>query len=312
MINKAITFVVGAGASHPYGLPLGKDLYRQARLVHEDWQVRALLTRCMGEENLRDLILDLRAHPAESIDAFLETRQDRREVMSRGKMLIAALMCRAIAKAGQPERHSETDWLGYIIEKMRKGCPTWADFRDGNKRVRFVTFNFDEFIEDRLHGAIQAIYRGSDVDRDKVRESFPVIHVHGALSTGLARNAWRLQYEWDVEQPLIDWVIEASGHINIALEQIPPQMSIQFQEPVLRCDALCFLGFAYDRVNLDKLGFTPRHVTSPKGIGMVCGSAYGMLDGERAPVYRYFDTITLAGETQDCREVLRDFDIFED
>src|SRR5437868_4243868 len=104
MITTPTTFVVGAGGSQPYGLPVGSELHRRARDIDRNDSGNAMfrvLADCIGSEaRVAELLDDLREHPAESIDAFLESRQHLPETVSRGKMLIAALMGQAIATAG--------------------------------------------------------------------------------------------------------------------------------------------------------------------------------------------------------------------
>lgn len=84
------------------------------------------------------------------------------------------------------------------------------------------------------------------------------------------------------------------------------------QEAVLREGIRCFLGFAYDPVNLAKLGLKP-HLEGFDLVGRFFGSACGLLDGEKAAVRRYFrESITLGGHDQECREVLRALEVFQD
>jgi hypothetical protein len=51
----------------------------------------------------------------------------------------------------------------------------------------------------------------------------------------------------------------------------------------------------------------------PRPAARYFGSAFHLLDGEKASVRRYFhDKIELGGDRQECREVLRALDVFQD
>ena len=145
MITTPTTFVIGAGAGCPYGLPASDGLHRAARELasNDDLYQMLLAITEIGAVDLNSVLEDLRTHPAGSIDAFLESRQSSDVTMRIGRHLIALLMASAIKNVGDVTKHSgDHDWLGYIIDRMRRGAPTSRDFANGNSGVRFVTFNF--------------------------------------------------------------------------------------------------------------------------------------------------------------------------
>ena len=173
MIGVPTTFVIGAGASKPYGLPLGWELHKNATDLKPDHPAYHLLASRISANKLNRFLADLRAHPATSIDAFLRTRQDRPDVMDIGKSMIASLMGLSIMEKEKTGRAKE-DWLGYVIQRMLERASTWNDFCEGN-HVKFVTFNFDSLIEQRLTRALTAVWSEATLD------PVPVIHVHGQL-----------------------------------------------------------------------------------------------------------------------------------
>lgn len=69
------------------------------------------------------------------------------------RLMLATVLGQTIATRRQ---RPVNDWLEYIVERMRSGAATWQAFAEGNSQVRFVTFNFDSVIEDRLGDPIHS------------------------------------------------------------------------------------------------------------------------------------------------------------
>ncbi len=91
-----------------------------------------------------------------------------------GKAVTAALMAEAIAGAEDPL--VDKDWLLHIVQRMLDNASTWESFVENNAQVRFITFNFDTFIEDRLarlfHDSFPSQYDGT------AAKVCPVTHVY--------------------------------------------------------------------------------------------------------------------------------------
>jgi hypothetical protein len=58
----------------------------------------------------------------------------------------------------------EDDWLGEIIDQMSDRANCRRDFDAGNSEVRFITFNFDSIIEDRLNRACDSYTKGQAIE----------------------------------------------------------------------------------------------------------------------------------------------------
>jgi hypothetical protein len=245
MITTPTTFVVGAGASCPYGLPASANLHKKARDLQPRTDVyQMLLATGLQVGELNDFLEDLRQHPAPSIDAFLEPRQDRPATMRVGRRVIALLMAEAIlAMRERDPTAGESDWLGYVIERMRRGAATPSDFAGGNCDVRFVTFNFDSIIENRIAKAIRSISRGGNdrVIEAAVAAMCRVIHVHGRLPE-LPSVPLRIDEFGSSHGPWVEWLVRAETEIRVILDDINPSTLSAARECVSRPGVLCFLG----------------------------------------------------------------------
>jgi hypothetical protein len=122
MITTPTTFVIGAGASQPYNLPLGPNLLSEARALNEESEVFHILTSIgILREEWDEFLHRIRKHSARSIDAFLEKHDADESIMKVGRAVIAALMARAIVQKQKPVPPLE-DWLGEVIDHMSVGA----------------------------------------------------------------------------------------------------------------------------------------------------------------------------------------------
>lgn len=310
MIQTPTTFIIGAGASCAYGLPAAAGLHEKAKALSPAATAYQLLleTREATAVQLNDFLDDLRAHPAPSIDAFLESRQDDQQTMRIGRLVIAVLMAQAIWNARTQQPRGD-DWLGYVIERMRRGAPTSHHFANGNSRLRFVTFNFDTIIEARLFKAVSAIYRNPpDVVIARVLASFPVIHVHGMLPP-LPSRSFEEDHFGACAPEWVEWLVKAASGIRVVMDDIEEETVAAARAAIAQAEVLCFLGFAYATENMSRLDLPGQLVgRSPN----VYGSAYGLVDGEQAWVKGRLPIINLGSHTANCFDVLRIFHVFRD
>ena len=176
--------------------------------------------------------------------------------MKVGRALIALLLANHFPNVSSPDAlgAQPPDWLGYLIERMRSGASNCEAFVQGNAEVRFVIFNFDSIIEDRLDKALRNLYRGAAEARlqtaVKAIQS-QIIHVHGQLEPP-PRSPLRLD-EFGDSSEWIDWLLSALSEIRVVLDQIEHDTLLAAKRAVRRSEILCFLGFAYASENLTRL-----------------------------------------------------------
>lgn len=319
MITTPTTFVVGAGASTDYGLPTSSDLRQEAHYLQNQNPVAyklILVAKLCTNEQLNTVLDDLRTQGTSSIDEFMFARQNDPLAMTAGRALIALLLGRKLVELRSPDSlgAGQTDWLGYIINRMQTGAPDCEAFVQGNTEVRFVTFNFDSIIEDRLEKAIRNLYRGAAEPRLQAAVSAvqdQVIHVHGRLPRPpdhpLPRHEFTAGHSW------LDWLQSAQSKIRVVMDQIEPEILDASQEAVKRSKILCFLGFAYAQDNLKKLGLPEVIHVGADGQWVnrnIFGTAFRMGKGEIASVNDKLAGAELGDGTERCLGFLRDHHIF--
>jgi hypothetical protein len=317
MVRTPTTFVVGAGASKPFHLPLGSDLLtRSKRLEASSYEYQLVLWQTRIEaKRFNEVLADLSKYPGPSIDDYLEKRRHSEDTQRIGRALIAAFMgvsIRGTRAAENSKPEPKQDWIKYIVRQMVDGASTFDQFVTGNA-VRFVTFNFDSIIEERLHQLVSTTY---DVgyDAQRLREAVPVIHVHGRLpppplgppstSIGDVNNEW------------VTWLGPAAESIKVTADEIEASALSEARAAVESAEVLCFLGFSYHLTNLERLNIPG--LRRDKVSRVVFGSAFGLPAGERL---RVIDRLMpaaggsvpqLGGPTDTCVDVLEAFHVFRD
>ena len=189
MILKKPVFVLGAGASAPYGFPLGGTLVEQIYRQLETSSALLIRVDEMGYPiSALHRFRDELAEAARGLDAFLEKRQDYLDV---GKACIAAALIpfedeselaivRSTAQVDE-EQHSAAvlerrsrRWYHYLFDHMLTGS-----FEDNQLAV--VTFNFDRSFERALYRVLRANFKGAEENIKRLCASVPIVHIHGRL-----------------------------------------------------------------------------------------------------------------------------------
>jgi hypothetical protein len=324
MITTPTVFVVGAGGSQSYGLPAAGTLATRARALDAGKDVFQLLLSVLKDGAvLQHVLNDLKQHPAESIDGYLEQRQHLPDTMQVGKALIAALMGEAIlqAKSRHPDRvEAGDDWLGHIVRKMSKDASRPGEFAATNK-VTVVTFNFDSVIEDRMGSLLCRMYNGEPIEA--IREAASavrILHVHGHLPAiptvpilDPTMSVHRIrQTVVGVTADWIEWTKSSAAEIQLVLDQIDSKKLDDVQTLIRESTVLCFFGFNYDKSNLDKLGIPSR--LKHKDQQHVFGSAFEVDEGDRYQIAVRFGMtdIRLGRRLEKSLEVLKDLPVFRD
>jgi len=308
MISTPTVFVTGAGASASYGMPQGAALFHEAHKLEPAHALYQMLLKLnIGVGNLNAFIEDIRAHPENSIDAFLETRREDKTTLMVGRHVIAGLLGERLSRGVGGRHDPSDDWLPYLFRQMRSGASTWREFSEGN-RARFVTFNFDTVLEDRLVDFVRRAFvdgRGADV---KETVDSWVTHVHGRLPTPHPTDEFKIR-DYGSNNAWREWIKVAATHVTIIIDSIADATMRAAQESIQSSQIICFLGFSYHRENLTKLNL-PVLLTDRQE---VFGSAYELLAGEQVLVRsRFRGQITLGQSEHKSLDVLRHNAIFRD
>lgn len=304
MIRQRIVFVIGAGASHPYGFPLGTGLV-DATVTGTGAIANRLCTVLMEAGNdyghIRAFHTDLAASRPRSIDQFLRRRPEYATV---GKQAIVQqlLLCEDASVVAQCK--SDADWLTYLTSTVLCG-ETLDDVLANN--VTFVTFNFDRLLEFRLTTWLSSTYGVSvDLVADILRK-FGVIHVHGKLGAlpWLAAPD-ELQRHFQPDNYDGRDVAKFAEQLHIIGDGVDDEPTDLVSRALSAADQVCFVGFGYDRTNmgwLQKCGLD-------KSLGRY-GTRLGLTDAEARPATEA-GIMFPAGVDADAKAFLRRHTVLHD
>lgn len=295
MIEIPTCLVLGAGASAPYGFPVGEKLMkdiieRVAKPNDKLW--KALIRSGQDRGHLEDFVSSFRESGQESIDAFLAHRPSFLEV---GKAAIAATLI-PYEKGGDALFRPPADhWYGYVWSHLQDTGA--AEF--GENKLTVVTFNYDRSLERFL---ITAFAKSFAVDLDEATETvsaaIPIVHVHGqmgALSESAVADGTR-PYNVNIDPEALR--IAASGIIVLSeADDTSPEFE-RAAKMVSEARNVVFLGCRYHEPNMRRLQM-PKHEPGQKVDPFLLGSGYEMKDGEMDVVRRKWGIQVLARRNLD-------------
>lgn len=302
MISRPTVLILGAGASQPYGFPLGAGLVDQVSTeILEDAANKGLiksLEDLEGQPRFIDRLQQLglkrdrvvrfakdlqRARPY-SIDAFLEARKGFRNV---GKAAIADVLLRAEAASTIATAAESVDWYRYIFNRFLV-LKSPDHFKHQAHRLTIITFNFDRSFERALFESLRATFGLTGRAARQLAAELPIHHIHGLLGLPdfLVEDGDPDTTAYGPHQKqLQDAALIAAGQIRIVDEEIDKAVTADAQAAIAKATFVYFVGFGFDERNLRKLGI-PEILF---GKSNVHGTAFNLTEFERRPIEQCFE-----------------------
>jgi len=305
MFRDKTTFVIGAGASAEFGLPVGTQLAMNIRdsariassklhglqIVDEDLEQAIKIG--WPEFTRDEIIMALRRIHAAidtsiSIDAFIHRNRDDPVLVHMGKALIAWNIAKAEAQSKMKaiaqtelgetiDRSQLTDtWIGKFTRILFDGV---SDIEQIPKQVSIICFNYDRCIEAYL---IESIMIAFNVDRlvaEGVVNDMNIIHPYGYL--GKVTNN---PFDVKDDECLFAYPVQS----NFPLRQVANRIRTyteQTDSAELISDIhlaiddahnLVFLGFGFNNQNLDLLRVVEDYQPGLAKEKNVYASGYGL------------------------------------
>lgn len=230
--------ITGAGASKPFGFPLGNEL--KNLFINATGTGNHRLQKLGYSKDILDDIIDKLQHSRfGTIDEFLEAKTSFREV---GGCIIAEAILR---REDKETIFTIRDWHVPLIEKLLR------KFRDNiDPNIAFITLNYDRSLEYLFDNVAKYDCRENEEDAfHKYLGGIPIIHAHGTLG-----SLGELPYGKDHSSLTPEMVSSAGKRIQIISDNLEDAKSYQ-QAVKIISDAKCiyFLGFGYHPSTLDGL-----------------------------------------------------------
>ena len=257
MIKKKTVFVLGAGASAPFGFPTGQFL-KDLICVKTLWkpnQVQLLEKLGFDKDIITRFRQALQNSGRPSVDAFLESREDFLDI---GKTAIATTLLPFEKTTGlfrdwiDKRNAGKGNWYDLLFGILSDGVP----FDDFDKhKLYIITFNYDRSIEHYLFTSLKNSYNKTDEECGKKLRKIDIIHVHGSLGPldWQSRPVDLLSVSYDSgTNPKV--VKLAAQNIKIIHEGTAdtPEFT-QARNILLNATQVFFLGFGYHPTNMKRL-----------------------------------------------------------
>lgn len=168
---------------------------------------------------------------------------------------------------GAPLQSGKDNWLRFIVHQLLIGCKSSDELL--NNRVKFITFNYDRSLERTLQQSLAAVGMLNGIHIDAFLRNDRIIHLYGELASHVAvrsagyqalegtfKSAGAIQRISDANALIDIWHAASSNirvidpHTKTKAEELEPA-----QSAIVQADAIYFLGFGFDELNLQRLGF---------------------------------------------------------
>ncbi len=251
-------FVVGAGASVPYGLPTSGELtYQIATEPPRGYlaSIRQFGMRDIGKLQAEQVLSkwhqfsrQLKDAGPPSIDRFLENNPEWADL---GRTCIAYRLL--LAQSQTAEAGLSADWYRWLFNVLFPHPKA-----DRFKRCTVITFNYDTTLEHALVTMYKNAFSSHAGDAESIVASMAIHHVYGSLpmlpsGTHQDLSSGRMRPE----------IVRSAGQgIRLITERAAGAMMDTFRaarDAVAAADAICFLGFGFDHTNLERIGLHPSH-----------------------------------------------------
>lgn len=283
MIKHETVFILGAGASKPYGFPTGLDLLKLVGHGLLDHTKTNAILEEMGfsKELQEDFGIQLLASQKLSVDAFIEGRTEP-EFIELGKAAIASFLIPFENISNLLERKREITWYQYLFNQIG-GNP--GDFNYPN--ISIITFNYDRSFE---YFFLHALMNSSGLNEQQTAihiSNIPIVHIYGKLAEPHFINSNGRSFHHEVTRKDVEKSFE---NIKIVSEVTGETEEIRkSREIIYGARKLIIIGFGYHDVNIERLGL-PRSFRG-SGNGYM-GTATGL---KRDEIRRTKERMSLRG-----------------
>jgi hypothetical protein len=281
MITRNTVFILGAGASVPYGFPSGETLRLDIckKFVKRIISLGNIPHHATAE--IKDIVAKARPFcdaffksSTHSIDLFLARNILFSEI---GKMAIVSSILEAEKNSAfredMSDQYKSQDWYSYLFKKMTEDLTDTGSYRNfGENKVTFITFNYDRSLEYFLYESLSNAFNSARKDEiiDQLR-FINIFHVYGVIDN-LPWQGGGTEYKVDSSLAAIN---RMRNNIRLIHERINSE-SREMKRAMRYASRFYFLGFGYAEENLDILGIS----SFLDGHQDIYGTAFGMTEKE--------------------------------
>lgn len=225
----------------------------------------------------------------ESLDRFIEHHpsSDYYAKLCLAKLLVIA-ESRALASNALT-----TDWYAYVfrqwVRPLLGGSP---------HKCTFITFNYDRTIEAAFATMCSVVFNMPLSTARNVLAKIGIEHVYGSLGNELCPNDSQRRFHTSTSGPAMH---EAAKGFRLIPQERSEDRLAAIRSRLWRASRIVCLGFAYDRVNMHRIGIDVSYPEWADCKASVAGTAYGLSDvAKRAAVRQAGRDIEFGGKEDRC------------
>jgi hypothetical protein len=260
--GKKTVFVLGAGASVPYGFPSGRELRNNIiRRFRQD--INELATKkdsasAQAYHDFLDGVAKFIKHFEKSrtnIDLFLTRRAGDYDEL--GKVAIFNEILKAERGCNFRAIKADVDWYYWFFNNYTEGLLN-VDEIEGllTWNYSFINFNYDRSLEKYLQSAVMANWgrtKEAQTKVDNLIRKIPIRHVYGSLGRLPWQKSEGRRVDWGGKY-LYDNLALFSDNIGIMHNSRGQEISEELKRELEEADRVFLLGFAFAPENLKQLG----------------------------------------------------------
>lgn len=251
MIKDETVFILGAGASRPYGFPTGKEL--REIILRNFLSEYAKFGEQLRVFEAKNFINSFKLSSNESIDIFLSRNPEFSEF---GKLAIVSSIaeCERNSKFREEmkKEFKAEDWYTYIFNELINEIKKKNDYKKiSENNITIITFNYDRSLEHFLYESFRHSFSGISEEAISLALSkIKIFHVYGRVAPlpwqdkgcGIEYGSLKAG-----EVPSVIQNIKVVGEDREDINTIVKQKIIQNAKKIF------FLGFGFASENLEVL-----------------------------------------------------------
>ncbi|MAL40612.1 hypothetical protein [Thalassospira sp.] len=286
MFERKTVFVIGAGASKEFNLPVGLELRDiisdKLNILYSDGvsfsngdRAIDIALRRHSDNNRSDNYSQLidaawavrdGVKQAVSIDSYLDSHRDNQKIVLCGKLAILSSIIEAernstlfVGADSKPEYPYKTlspfdevrgTWLDFLFQKLSDGISR-DNVANIFENVSFITFNYDRTIEHYLFLSLQNYFRLDANEAVEAMKRLKIVHPYGLI----APLQWMdqsegLPYGSYGQKNLLDIVPNIQTYTESLRD---PALLDMAHNDLGQAENVVFLGFAFHKQNMELL-----------------------------------------------------------
>lgn len=186
MIAKKTLFILGAGASVPYGYPTGQELrkllFTKSPTRLEQSQMFDGVDSSHYLDEIKVFARDFEKASDYMIDYFLATRPNHSKI---GKIAIynELLFCENNHGLRESSKDLSDDWMSLLYNEMTSGINNQDDYKHFNQKnnVSFIIFNYDRVLEYFFWESLKHKFDLTSEQSNELVMGLNIHHVFGRL-----------------------------------------------------------------------------------------------------------------------------------